>query len=230
MIGSDRVSGDGVGDDVRYVLAEWTSEQLEDLRFLLVDAGIPSLWLDEFTFEAPRSSYRRVQALVEQIARPPAGFDEPSDTGRGVARPHYASPWRRGLGYFIDSTVLLPVTGLRWVLDDQLALLLTIVAGALYDTVLIGRWGQTVGCRAMRLRIVRVSDEGPLDYRAAFVRWVVPAGATLLLLVTGQSGNSDYRWLSIAWGLAVYLPMFFTVTRQGLMDRAAGDAVVDERT
>ena len=56
------------------------------------------------------------------------------------------------------------------------AIVVVIVIELLYFTLLLGRYGQTVGMMAVKIKVVREADSGPITYGAAFVR-------TILLLI-----------------------------------------------
>ena len=56
------------------------------------------------------------------------------------------------------------------------AIIVAIVIELLYFTLLLGRYGQTVGMMAVKIKVVSEVDSGPITYGAAFIR-------TILLLI-----------------------------------------------
>jgi len=55
-------------------------------------------------------------------------------------------------------------------------IVLVILLELLYFTLLLGHYGQTVGMMAVKIKVVREADSGPITYGAAFIR-------TILLLI-----------------------------------------------
>ncbi len=52
-------------------------------------------------------------------------------------------------------------------------IILTFVIDLLYYTLLLGRYGQTVGKMAVRIKVVREADFSPITYGAAFIRSIL---------------------------------------------------------
>ena len=50
---------------------------------------------------------------------------------------------------------------------------LGIVLGLLYFTLLLGRYGQSVGMMAVKIKVVSEADSGPITYGAAFIRTIL---------------------------------------------------------
>lgn len=50
---------------------------------------------------------------------------------------------------------------------------LGIVLGLLYFTLLLGRYGQSVGMMAVKIKVVSEADSGPITYAAAFIRTIL---------------------------------------------------------
>jgi len=53
------------------------------------------------------------------------------------------------------------------------ALVLGIVIELLYFTLLLGRYGQSVGMMVVKIKVVSEADSGPITYGAAFVRTIL---------------------------------------------------------
>ena len=133
---------------------------------------------------------------------------------------------RRALGAVLDQfLVLLPVAvaivAVGYQPGDELdegdVLLITLAAigvGFVYQTVMIGALGRTVGKIATGTRVVSVVQGGPIGWFGAVQRAMVPALAAAV------------PSLSVLLGSVVYGLAFFGPLRQGLHDRAAGSVVV----
>lgn len=149
-----------------------------------------------------------------------------------------ASPFARVGGYLIDSAIMLAVLvavtwlgeGFRTVGPDGVADPLPIwwrvlrwAIPSLYVIVLIGRWGATLGQRALRMRVARLDDGGMPGWGAAVVRWAVVTVPGLVSILVG-SGSS----LVTIWAVVVYLAVVVDREHhQGLHDRAARVVVVE---
>lgn len=95
------------------------------------------------------------------------------------------------------------------------AQLLSTVAAALYEVVLIRTSGQTIGKRALRIRVVRITDGRPPDWTASIMRYLLPILPALVPL--------PFVFLLSP---VVYLVAMLHPLRQGWHDRAAGTIVV----
>lgn len=113
-------------------------------------------------------------------------------------------------------TEMLAQDLIGWVL---LATLYGVVVSTAYFTVGLGRWGRTVGGKALGIRAVTVTGAIP-GYGRAFKRYLPMAGCSLLGLVpvVGALGNLVL--------LLIFVSMFFNPMRQGWQDLLAGTYVV----
>ncbi len=133
---------------------------------------------------------------------------------------------RRALGAVIDQIlVLLPVAlgaviyGFRpgdTLTDNGLLALNLATAGValIYDSLMIGLLGRTVGKFVTGTRVVRLADGGAVGWYSAVQRALVP----VVFSAVPTAG-----WLL---GAIVYAFAFLGPLRQGLHDRAAGTLVV----
>lgn len=87
--------------------------------------------------------------------------------------------------------------------------------GLAYHTLMVGRWGRTVGKMATGITVVRASDGSAPGYDVAGVR------ALVLLL-----NNIPYLSLGAVVLIVSVIMMFSSPRRQALHDRAAGTMVV----
>jgi uncharacterized RDD family membrane protein YckC len=139
-----------------------------------------------------------------------------------------ASYTRRGVSFLVDHLVVaVPVLTVAVVLGFDLLgenaeasiLRLDVATAAwslVYFTVLVGRWGATLGKLVTRTRVVDVDGER-LSWPAALQRALVPVALGVIPVI----GPLLY--------LGVYAFAFTNPQRQGLHDRAAGSLVVPTR-
>lgn len=136
-----------------------------------------------------------------------------------------APMWRRILAQVIDqAVVLVPIlaigvgVGVRSVddfSDNAFAINIAVVSVAfIYEFVMIGLWGRTLGKFALGTRAVRIDTGGPVLWYSSAIRALVPLAAGVIPGI-GQILN-----------LFVYVRAFFDPRRQGWHDRAAGTIVV----
>jgi uncharacterized RDD family membrane protein YckC len=99
-------------------------------------------------------------------------------------------------------------------LGDTLRLLGMLLTIAVYEVVLTAHWGNTLGKRLLRLKVVRRRDGGPVGWGTALLRWVVQFIAWVPGLILGA--------------VILYLSPFWDSTgrRQGWHDKLAGTVVV----
>jgi uncharacterized RDD family membrane protein YckC len=133
---------------------------------------------------------------------------------------------RRVGGLVIDELiVLVPIvlvalaSGLQpgTSIDDSTVFVMSIASAAasfVYYTVMVAKFGRTVGKIAVGTRVVRADDGGAVDWTASTLRALVPLAAGVVP--------------SVGFGLTigVYSFAIFSPLRQGLHDRAGGTLVV----
>lgn len=104
-------------------------------------------------------------------------------TGPYVTRTR-AGFWRRAGALMIDAITLLSIdTVIRIAIGAAAGRRVSVVFALVYFTVLVGARGQTLGMRALKIRVVSISGNGAIGYRRAFIRWIgglVSAAALLL--------------------------------------------------
>ncbi|MEK7423551.1 MAG: RDD family protein [Actinomycetota bacterium] len=133
---------------------------------------------------------------------------------------------RRAVGAIIDQfIVLLPVAigAVAWgfrpgdiVTDSTLFVINISSAGValVYETLLIGLFGRTIGKLVTGTRVVRRDDGGRVGWFAAAQRALVPVAA-------GAVPKAGIVLAAVVYGVAFLGPL-----RQGIHDRAAGTLVV----
>lgn len=161
------------------------------------------------------------------------------------AAPMYAGFWARFAALLIDGLLQIPIAiALLWpmfrAMFDEIsrtidagrvfdatafvqtyrgrfagaALVITVI-GYLYQAVMVGMWGATVGKFALGLR-VRRSDGSEVGWREAFLRPLLQAAVSIVGVVVpiGLLGPLDYLW------------MLWDKQKQTLHDKVAGTIVV----
>jgi uncharacterized RDD family membrane protein YckC len=119
----------------------------------------------------------------------PTGWGGPvTYTGRGSGP--RAGFWRRVAAVLIDGLILGVLYGvLLLVVDYGIAYLLYLVANYTYFTVLEGGpSGQTVGKRALRIRVIDFRAGGPIGYGRGFLR-------NIAKLLSGFVFGLGYLWM-----------------------------------
>ena len=86
----------------------------------------------------------------------------------------------------------------------------------MYEITCVALWGQTIGKRLLKIRVVRFVDENVPGFAYATMRHLLPA----------ICGAVPVPVLSLALPLAVYAKAFTDPNRQGFHDRVAGTKVV----
>jgi uncharacterized RDD family membrane protein YckC len=137
----------------------------------------------------------------------------------------YGGRWRRLIAAIIDGLIVYaviwllttPILGFGTIYEGNLArrLAANLVAGVvafLYYVLQHGRWGRTLGKRAMSLRVVRADDAGPVSYGQA--AWRLLFAYLISLATCGVGGVVDVAW--ILWDKR----------RQALHDKVARTVVV----
>ena len=110
-------------------------------------------------------------AAVYTAPRAQAPYSAP-----GVEMP-YQGVAIRFVALLIDAIILGIITSaISLVAVSYAAIVLGIVIDLLYFTLLLGRYGQSVGMMVVKIKVVSEADSSPITYGAAFVR-------TILLLI-----------------------------------------------
>ena len=154
--------------------------------------------------------------------------EERAERNRALGLPgavQLAPIWRRGLGQLIDQLVVLAPVGLVAVMlgirsfdavgKRTFAITVAGVCVAfVYQFVMIGLFGRTVGKFVLGTRAVRVDTGGRVPWPNAAIRALVPLSAGVI----PKFGS--------VLTLIVYVNALFDRRRQGWHDKAAGTIVV----
>jgi uncharacterized RDD family membrane protein YckC len=208
-----------IGGDGR----EYGPASLEELKGWVADGRVGAMtnvW---------RSDTERWAPAAHQVELQPQ-LGPPVTTAPSIS----AGFWPRCAAYFLDMAILMTFFSLAWVplaahygwkadltfqdIYPRLAVprvelasffLLSHLIRAIYDTLLNGRFGATVGKMALGLRITRL-DGSSIGYRLAFARWLA-CRLSELALYTG------------------YLVVLVRHDKRALHDLLAGTKVVFRR-
>lgn len=171
----------------------------------------------------------------------------------------YAGFGPRLSAILIDTLVLAPLLAVAywgWSTSRTTALLLEVPLGfvfAFYNIYFIGRWGQTVGKMAVKIKVVAL-DGSEAGYVRAFYRHCVDLAfsivaialsmAALLSIPSAQYDGASFQekmnllnertppwqdvvdWLSIGWVLSELVVLLTNEKRRALHDYIAGTVVV----
>lgn len=174
----------------------------------------------------------------------------------------YPDVYKRLSATLIDGLVFLPLIvayGLLYHQSRTWAQLFTVLYPVLAWTYTIffhARWGQTLGKRAVGIRVVKASGE-PMSCREAFLRSAVNVLLSILVVIGtlvalshlpeaafGQVARAEWRkhlaqfspvwlrWVGILsqiWSLSDLLVFLFNKKRRALHDFIAGTVVVREQ-
>jgi uncharacterized RDD family membrane protein YckC len=72
-------------------------------------------------------------------------------------------------GFSVDSSTGAVTIGAAY----YAVIAVTVVLELLYFTLLLGRYGKSVGMMAVKIKVVREADSAPITYGAAFVRTIL---------------------------------------------------------
>lgn len=180
-------------------------------------------------YGAPPGGYGPGQYGVPPPGAPPWG-QQPYGAGPGPGLPTGTTPARLGdrlLARIIDGFVLLPISIIVFALtyhngnarigvEDAVGL----AVQAVYEIVMISRYGATVGKRMRGIKVVRLQDGSVPSGGTVAVRW----GAMTALIVFGML-------LFVIPGIAAMLSPTFDKSgrRQAWWDKAAGTIVIRSR-
>ena len=144
--------------------------------------------------------------MTEPSYQQPA-YQPPAGTGPSGPR---ASFGRRLVAAIIDGILLGVVGGIFYAISRTLGYIVQILLTVAYLTYLEGSAsGQTVGKKAMGIRVVDFQTGGPIGYPRAFIRWIG-------------------RYVSAIACLLGYFWMLWDREKQTWHDKFANDVVVPE--
>lgn len=130
--------------------------------------------------------------------------------------PELASPGKRLLARIVDVLVLIiPVIVLAFIFRGFIFTLVVAILFGAYEVMMISNSGQTIGKKALGIKVVD-EDSGQIpDLQAAGMRWGVPQILSLIPFV---------GWII---GLVIYLSLLWRPKRQGFHDTAAHTIVIE---
>ena len=164
----------------------------------------------------------------------------------------YSTFWPRFCAGFIDGLVFLPLIFLtNYIYDSHqtLAIVLWFIVNTFicyaYGIFFHGKFGQTLGKMAMKVKLMDISETRIVSYKQAFLRESVPIGLAVMLLpwdiihiLNGTSyifhSEMVYKdtislisiYAIAGWGLLEVVTMLFSSKRRAIHDFIAGSVVV----
>jgi uncharacterized RDD family membrane protein YckC len=132
-----------------------------------------------------------LSAAAQPVQRPAAAAPAPSYVVPATQMPYHGLVIRfvalliDGIILAIVAVILNTLFGAPMYFESGVGFLsitvgfiLSVVIALLYFTYLLGRYGQTVGKMALKIKVVNEADGSPITYQAAFIR-------TILLVIDG---------------------------------------------
>ena len=107
-------------------------------------------------------------------------------------------------------------------------LIVTVVLPVLYEFLMTGWNGQTLGKMIVKVRVVRYLDGGRATWQQSAFRALVPAVPQFLALMLPPSAEV-LRFVLALLGAWVYVSALFDPVLRGIHDRAAGTIVLRTR-
>lgn len=221
---------------VTYDLAEWPDDRRAVVDAILRGEEILHEWVGA-ELRVGASHEAEVDAILDDLDHLDEDLDvevtdddvgplaEEEEPGSGA---RIASRIRRFLGWIADALVLSLAAYLfvflGGSLDGASGTGIYLGATAVYYVVGVALWGQTVGKRLVRIRVVDAATDGRVGWRKAALRWLVP---TLTLLPELPLPDEAASIASGVLLLAVYAPIVWDEQARGIHDRLAGTVVVE---
>jgi uncharacterized RDD family membrane protein YckC len=137
----------------------------------------------------------------------PDPFESDAGAVKGPSGPR-AGFWRRFAASFLDGVVITLVSTPFAAIDVAAYYAVSFFGQAVYYTLLEGgSRGQTLGKRALGIRVVDLAGGGPIGYERGFIRWIGRFASGIVLLL-------GYLW------------MLWDREKQTWHDKMAGSVVV----
>ncbi len=166
----------------------------------------------------------------------------------------YRTFWKRFFAGFVDGLVLLPISLFtNWIwshhqgVPNVLLALLYLVTHLIYyayDIYFLGKYGQTLGKMALKVKVLDVSEQQHVTYLQALRRDIVPLAVSVMLLpydlyqiIVGKfylmnpgtmpgTPSMILVYVFMGWFLLEIITMMFSSKRRALHDFIAGSVVV----
>jgi len=152
---------------------------------------------------------------------------------------NYSTLWQRFAASFIDSFVIMALANALWVLEyfSKTAAWILVIPTAIvfvgYPIYCHGRFGQTVGKRAMRIRVVRTTGER-IGWREAYLRSIgglffsvfSVIGSFVALATIAATDYYGVGWLKHLQNLVACQPAWLAWTTPASQILLSSDVVV----
>jgi len=104
---------------------------------------------------------------------PSTGDDEAPSSGATAATGARAGFWRRFVASFVDGIIIGVVyVVVALIVSEDVATGVNLGFSLAYYTYFEGSSGQTLGKRALGIKVVDISGGGSIGYGRAFIRWI----------------------------------------------------------
>lgn len=141
-------------------------------------------------------------------APPSAGAFIADVTTRGKeGELHYAGFWQRFFAYWVDLIVLLPLTGMAYLLGEKSRLFMLywfipgLIVGLLFHVYLVKRYGGTPGKLLLKTRIA-MTDGAPVTTKASLLRYAglfILSTLSGIALIIGTQAMTDELYFSLGY-------------------------------
>lgn len=163
----------------------------------------------------------------------------------------YHTLWPRFFAPYVDSLVFWPLTGLLFIIllllntPAKTLMLISFIVGLvriIYHVYFTGRFGQTIGKMACKVKVVNAKTGEDISYIQAILRNIITITDTIILLIFFPSQifftKADYRQLMftptfkilvtvvIIWAIANIIVFLSNEKRRVIHDYIAGTVVV----
>jgi uncharacterized RDD family membrane protein YckC len=237
-------------DSIRGDIYPESLERLETEIRSRTDA--PKAELEEAYFRLDHDRYPEHKTHLAALIQEQGGFDTIAPEAI-TDENRYQTGWRRFWALFFDSTILQLIISALTVplMSARPGDVVTVTVISFCSQILVlfyfilmhASWGQTLGKMITGVRVVRVSDEQPINLLRSLLRDSVPVvflvTAILMLpysdivVVDGKTAmlkppaiSTGVGLLALLWGAVEIVSMLFSKKRRALHDLIAGTVVV----
>ena len=160
----------------------------------------------------------------------------------------YDTFFKRLFAGIIDEFIFIPLNWVAIYLFDNQSYMTIVLWGiaqticwTLYVIIGHGKYGQTLGKRAMAVKVLDLDEKSTIGYKRAFIResvWFITsiAGSIYYLVIynstapfdSGQFSVDDFlSYTTTIWFILEIITMFFNDKRRALHDLMARSVVID---
>ncbi len=165
----------------------------------------------------------------------------------GAVNNKYKTFWQRLFASIVDWLVFIPFIIFEQVvpvMDNKWLYigynLTYTICWTLYSVIGVGKYGQTIGKKQMKIKIFSLDEKKLIGYKRAFFReavwfFVSIGGIVWLYFTTSNTapfrdeliGKNNMLIISSIWLIVELVTMFFNTKRRAVHDFMAGSVVID---